>query len=177
MDILLIIEIALLVLLVVTAIAAIETTNLLTSTIMLCIFSLTMAALYIIMGAPDVAMTEAAVGAGASTLILLAALLLIGEKETAPKAIHKWMGAAIVTPIFLLLCYATFYMPSYGSVDTPAHQHVAKYYIEKTGTEIGIPNIVTAVLASYRGFDTLGETTVILTAGLAVWLLLKKDKA
>ncbi len=175
MDIVLLIEMTLLVLLVVTAIAAIETTNLLTSTIMLCIFSLTMATVYVLMGAPDVAMTEAAVGAGASTLILLAALLLIGEKETAPT--HRWLGALIVAPVFALLCYAAMQMPIYGSVDTPAHQHVAKYYIERTGAEIGIPNIVTAVLASYRGFDTLGETTVILTAGLAVWLLLKKDKA
>lgn len=176
MDIILFIEIALLLLLVVTAIAAIETTNLLTSTIMLCIFSLTMAALYVLMGAPDVAITEAAVGAGASTMILLAALLLIGEKENAPSAASKWIGAAIVTPFFLLLCYAATSMPPYGSVDTPAHQHVAKYYIERTGSEIGIPNIVTAILASYRGFDTLGETTVVLTAGLAVWLLLKRDK-
>ena len=35
-----------------------------------------------------------------------------------------------------------------------------------------MPNLVTAVLASYRGFDTLGEVTVVLTAGIGVLLLL-----
>lgn len=175
MDIVLLLEAGLLFLLIVTAIAAIETSNLLTSTIMLCIFSLMMSALYIIMGAPDVAMTEAAVGAGATTLILLASLLIIGEKEKAPA--RRWLGVLIVTPLFLVFSYVVMFMPPYGSIDTPAHQHVAKYYIERTGIEIGIENIVTAILGSYRGFDTLGEVTVILTAGLAVWLLLKKEKA
>ena len=42
----------------------------------------------------------------------------------------------------------------------------------QTTAEIGIPNIVTAVLASYRGFDTLGETAVIFTAGVGVMALL-----
>jgi multicomponent Na+:H+ antiporter subunit B len=50
---------------------------------------------------------------------------------------------------------------------------VAPYYIEKTPEEIGVPNVITAVLASYRGFDTLGETTVIFTAGLSVIMLLR----
>lgn len=174
MDYLLLIQITLLVLLVVTAIAVVEVTNTLTSVIMLCVFSLLMAALYVIMGAPDVAMTEATIGAGASTLILLAALLLLGEKEK--PAERPWLALFIVVPVFLLLCYALVDMPNYGAVNAPAHQHVAKYYIEKTNTEIGIPNIVTAVLASYRGFDTLGEITVILTAGLAVFLLIGKEK-
>lgn len=174
MDYMLLIELTLLVLLVVTAVAAINCSNLLTSVIMLCIFSLIMAATYVLMGAPDVAMTEAAVGAGASTIILLAALLLLGEKESAP--VRPWLSLLVVIPVLLLLCYAALDMPPYGAFDTPAHQHVAKYYIEKTSIEIAIPNMVSAILASYRGFDTLGETTVILTAGLAVLLLIGRDK-
>ena len=174
MDYILLIQLVLLLLLVVTAVAVVEVTSTLTSVIMLCIFSLLMAALYIIMGAPDVAMTEAVIGAGASTLILLAALLLLGEKEKAAE--RPWLALFVVVPVFLLLCYALVDMPPYGEVNTPAHQHVAKYYIEKANTEIAIPNIVTAVLASYRGFDTLGEITVILTAGLAVFLLIGRDK-
>ena len=54
----------------------------------------------------------------------------------------------------------------------PVHRHVAPRYIEESPKEIGIPNMVTAVLASYRGYDTLGETTVIFTAGIAVLALL-----
>ena len=72
-------------------------------------------------------------------------------------------------------------MPLYGIADAPIHQHVAPRYILDSPTEIGIPNMVTSVLASYRGYDTLGEVTVIFTAGIAVLTLLgrsslKKDK-
>jgi len=45
---------------------------------------------------------------------------------------------------------------------------------EKCEEEIGVPNMVTAGLADYRGYDTLGETTVIFTAGIAVILLLRR---
>ena len=70
------------------------------------------------------------------------------------------------------LIYATFDMPPYGDPGAPIHHHVAPHYIEHTDDEIGVPNLVTAVLASYRGYDTWGETTVIFTAGVAVILLL-----
>ena len=52
------------------------------------------------------------------------------------------------------------------------HQHVADRYINESPDEIGIPNVVTSVLASYRGYDTLGETAVIFTAGVGVLALL-----
>ncbi len=63
-------------------------------------------------------------------------------------------------------------MPRFGDGSAPVHGHVAPRYIEQSGQEVGIPNIVTSVLASYRGFDTLGEVAVIFTAGIAVLLLL-----
>jgi multicomponent Na+:H+ antiporter subunit B len=65
-------------------------------------------------------------------------------------------------------------MPRYGDPEAPIHRHVAPRYIEESPKEIGVPNLVTAVLASYRGYDTLGETTVIFTAGVAVLLLLRR---
>lgn len=166
------IDIALLSLLLITAVAAVVTRSLLTSTIVLSVFSLLMAVLYAVMGAPDVAMTEAAVGAGISTLLLLAAVLLTGEKESATPVRMKWLALAAVLPTLALLFYATLDMPPYGSAEAPAHKYVAPYYIEKVKTDIGIPNQVTAILASYRGYDTLGETVVVMTAGLSVLLLL-----
>ena len=174
MDYSLLIGGTLLLLLVAISLAAILSRNLLTGIIAFSVFSLLMALLYTLMGAPDVAMTEAAVGAGASTLILLAALHLLGEEEEKPR--HQWLALLAMLPIFALLLYTLKDMPAYGNADTPSYLHVAQYYITQTKVDIGIPNIVTAVLASYRGYDTLGETTVILTAGLAVWLLLGVDK-
>lgn len=175
MELILLIEGVMLTLLAVMALYAALTRSLLSSVLFLCVFSLIMAVAYLWMGAPDVAMTEAAVGAGASTLILLAGLKLLGEEDKAHD--RPWLALLVVVPFFALLCLTLPEMPAYASAATPAHQHVAAYYIEKTQHEIAIPNIVTAILASYRGFDTLGEVTVILTAGLAVFLLLGRTKS
>jgi multicomponent Na+:H+ antiporter subunit B len=71
-----------------------------------------------------------------------------------------------------MLVYGALDMPDYGDPDAPIHHHVADYYLEQSGREIGIPNVVTSVLASYRGYDTYGETTVVLTAAVGAILLL-----
>ena len=71
-----------------------------------------------------------------------------------------------------MLVFGTSDIPRFGDPQAPVHQHVAPRYIEDSPSEIGIPNMVTSVLASYRGYDTLGETTVIFTAGVAVMALL-----
>ena len=68
--------------------------------------------------------------------------------------------------------WGTIDLPAYGDPEAPIHHHVAPRYIEDSPTEIGIPNMVASILASYRGFDTLGEVTVVFTAGLGVLLLL-----
>ena len=67
-------------------------------------------------------------------------------------------------------------MPAYGDPDAPIHHYLAPDYIEGAETEFGLPNIVTAILASYRGFDTLGETAVIFTAALGVMALLASSR-
>ena len=63
-------------------------------------------------------------------------------------------------------------MPHLGDPEAPVHRHVAPRYILESPLETGIPNLVTSVLASYRGYDTLGEVAVIFTAGIAVLVLL-----
>ena len=70
------------------------------------------------------------------------------------------------------LVYGTLDMPRWGDPSAPVHGHVAPRYIEASPDEIGIPNMVTSVLASYRGYDTLGEVTVIFTAGVGVLILI-----
>jgi multicomponent Na+:H+ antiporter subunit B len=73
-----------------------------------------------------------------------------------------------------LLAYGTLGLPEFGSPDSVIHKHVAPRYLKEGPTETGVPNIVTAVLASYRGFDTLGEVGVIFTAGIGVIVLLRR---
>lgn len=74
-----------------------------------------------------------------------------------------------------LLIYGQTDMPDWGDPNSPPSMHVSPRYIEKAPEETGTPNMVTAVLADYRGFDTLGEATVIFTAGVACLLLLRQD--
>jgi multicomponent Na+:H+ antiporter subunit B len=73
-----------------------------------------------------------------------------------------------------LLIYGTVDMPRWGDPGSPASLHVSPRYIEKTLEETAVPNMVTSVLADYRGYDTLGETTVIFTAGIACLLLMRR---
>ncbi len=74
-----------------------------------------------------------------------------------------------------LIIYVTGALPPHGSADSPANEYLSPYYIEQSEEEIGVPNIVTAVLADYRAYDTLGETAVIFTAGIALLLVLMRE--
>ena len=75
-----------------------------------------------------------------------------------------------------VLIYGTMDLPRFGDPFAPAHRHVIPRYLEESGEEIGVPNVVTSVLASYRGYDTLGEVTVIFTAGVGVMLLIGRHR-
>lgn len=135
------------------------------------IYSLLSASAFLVMHAADVAFTEAAVGAGISSLLMLATLALTDRAERPPQR-PRWISLALVVLTGAALVWGTLDLPDFGDPQAPAHVHVAPRYLEQSPQEIGIPNVVTSVLASYRGFDTLGEVTVIFTAGLGVFLLL-----
>lgn len=162
----------------VTALAFVAIRNLFAVVMLSGIFSLTAAVLYVVMDAVDVAFTEAAVGAGIATVLGLVTLSLVGTSEEAPlKRPSLTLGGFMITLLTgVVLINATFDMPNYGDPEAPLHQHVAPRYIEASGREIGVPNIVTSVLASYRGYDTLGETVVIFTAACGVLALLGRRR-
>jgi multicomponent Na+:H+ antiporter subunit B len=137
------------------------------------LYSFLMATVLVVLDAVDVAMTEAAVGAGISTVLLLGTLYLTHSEEAAPT--HRPVLPLLVASITGgLLVYGTLGLPEFGEAQSPIHRHVAPRYLERALQETGVPNVVTAVLASYRGYDTLGETTVIFTAGVGVMLLLRR---
>lgn len=161
----------LLTLLVITALGIVRAQNLFTAVMLTGIFSLLMAANFFILDAADVALTEAAVGAGISTVLLLGALALTPAQEQPTKA-GRWLALGVVTLTTLVVVYATFEKPRLGDPLAPVHQHVAPWYLEETPKLIDIPNVVTAVLGSYRAYDTLGEVIVVLTAGIGVLFLL-----
>ena len=71
------------------------------------------------------------------------------------------------------LIYGSLDMPKWGDPHSPASTHVSPYYLHHSIEHTATPNVVTSALADYRGYDTLGETTVVFTAGMACLLLLK----
>lgn len=169
------IVIVLLVFMVISAFWLVRLRNLFAVVMLSGVYSLFAAALYIVMDAVDVAFTEAAVGAGVSTVLMLGTLALTTKMEK----VHKKPPLSALLLVLAtggLLVYGTLDMPRYGDVNAPIHQHVANRYIEKSGAEVGPLNIVTSILASYRGYDTLGETVVVFTAAIGVLAILGRVK-
>ena len=165
------VDVSLLALLATTAFALLKLRNLFAVVMLAGIYSLLSAALFVVMDAVDVAFTEAAVGAGISTVLFLGTLALVGHEEKRPE--HRpWLPLVVVLVTGAALVYGTLDMPPYGDPGNPIHHHVAPRYLYESPEEVEVPNVVSAVLASYRGYDTMGETTVVFTAVVGVLLLL-----
>ena len=86
----------------------------------------------------------------------------------------KWLTLAFLISFVGLFGYVSADLPDRGDPHAPANEHLAAEFIKLTAEEVEIPNIVSAILADFRGYDTLGETIVIFTAGLAVLLALQR---
>ena len=174
-----VVDLALLALLAVTALAVLHVRNLVAVVMLMGIYSFLSAALFVVLDAVDVAFTEAAVGAGVSTILALGTLALVGTRQER-HAKSPLIPLVIVLVTGGMLVYGTYDLPRWGQPDNPIHQHVAPEYLDDhvplaggdgEALEVHIPNIVTTVLASYRGYDTLGETTVVFAAMVGVLLL------
>lgn len=157
--------------LVVTALAVVRMRSLFAIVMLAGVFSLLSALLFVTLDAVDVAFTEAAVGAGISTVLMLGTLALTSRFER-PSSHSPVLPLFVVLVTGAVLIYGTLDMPNFGSADAPAQTHVSPDYIQRSPHEIGVPNIVTGILASYRGYDTLGETAVVFTAGIGVLALI-----
>ena len=165
------INIALFSMLAVTALSVVRTRSLFAIVALSGVFSLLSALLFITWDAVDVAFTEAAVGAGISTMLMLGTLALTSRAEkTSQRSNLIPLIAVVVTGAAMI--YGTLDMPTFGSPDTPVQTHVGPDYLKRIPEDIHVPNAVTAILASYRGYDTLGETAVVFAAGIGVLMLI-----
>lgn len=194
-------DMALLGLILLTAIGAVEVRNLYSAIMLSSIYSLLMACFWMTNDAWDVAFTEAAVGAGISTILLIGTLVLTGSIETVRRAV-SWPALLVCAAAATMLVYGTLDMPRYGDPKAPAHVHplyegyvkqnVPKHPGGRSAADVAaweaahadhshgedffhghVPNQVTSVIVSYRAFDTMFETAVILTAGMSLILLLR----
>jgi len=158
-----------------TVLAIVLQRNLFSVVVLGGVYSFLMATVLVALDAVDVAMTEASVGAGISTVLLLGAIYLCGAEEAKP--LHRpWLPLAVAVVIVAALVYGTLGLPAFSDPQAAIHVHVVPRYLNQALQETGVPNVVTAVLASYRGYDTLGETTVVFTAGIGVIALLRRTR-
>lgn len=149
--------------------------NLFAVIVLASLYSFLMATVLVALDAVDVAMTEASVGAGVSTVLLLGALYLCKSEEAKP--VHKpWLPLAVSVTCAGLLVYGSLGLPAFSDPQAPIHTHVVPRYLKQGPQETGVPNVVTAVLASYRSYDTLGETVVVFTAGAGIVALLRRRR-
>lgn len=147
--------------------------NLFSAVVLTGVYSFLMATVLVALDAVDVAMTEASVGAGIATVLFVGALFLCGGEEAKPMQ-RPWLSLAVSLVIVGMLVYGTLGLPAFSDPQAPFHTHVIPRYLQEALNETGVPNVVTAVLASYRGYDTLGEVVVVFTAGIGVIALLRR---
>lgn len=173
----LVVSLPLLLLLILTAAGAIFVKDLIGSVFILGSYSFFLALLWAWEGAPDVAFTEAVVGAGLSTVFFLLALFSTTSRETRIRSYRtSWMILGGLTALGLLMVYGAQDLSRVGDPTSPPNVHISPVYLERSLEDTHTPNVVTSVLMDYRGLDTLIEATVIFTAGMAASLILGRHK-
>lgn len=163
------------VLLIATAVLALAARDLITSVALLSVYSLITSLLFAGLLAVDVALVEAALGAGLTGLLFILAILATTRHaaERAPKR-SRIAVLSVVAAFLGVMLYASVDLPNRGDPESPAHQGIATYFLANSKAETNTPNVVTSLLADYRSGDTLGETFVILTAALAATVVLAR---
>ncbi|MEF8779980.1 MAG: DUF4040 domain-containing protein [Haloferacaceae archaeon] len=172
------VEATLLLFVLATAVATALFRDVLASIVVFAAYSLGMAILYTFYRAPDVALTEAAIGAGVTTLLLLltiAKTARVTHREQF-EPIH-WPAALAVGGLAVVLLGTLGSFPEIGDPGAPvwSNAEVTGYYIANTYADLHVENTVMAVLAAYRGFDTFGEAVVVFAAVLATMIVLRRE--
>jgi multicomponent Na+:H+ antiporter subunit B len=161
-------------LLAIAAIAVIWARDLFAVVALLAVYSGLLAALFAVLGSPDVAFMEAVVGTSLSTVFLLGLMWWIDPEEATRYPLPRRV-VALVPSLALggVLLYGVNALPAFGDPQAPATQHVSPEYAARSVSDMATPNVVSAVLADYRSLDTLIESAVVVTAVLAVLLILR----
>ncbi len=175
-----VLEAALLAFVLVSALVTVFLRDTLAAVVSFAAYSLGLALLWVTMQAPDVALTEAAIGAGVTTVLFLLTLTKT-VRPPSEKSMFKpvnWPAAAVVAVFAGALLSTLPAIPAIGDPAAPAwaNPEVTQFYLGNAYDQTGVENVVTAVLAAYRGFDTLGEAVVVFAAGAAVLVVLREEQ-
>jgi multicomponent Na+:H+ antiporter subunit B len=173
-------EVALLVFVLVSALVTVFLRDTLAAIVSFAAYSLGLALLWVTLQAPDVALTEAAIGAGVTTVLFLLTLTKTvrpSPDESTFKSVN-WPAMSVVVVFAGALLWTVPAIPAIGDPTAPAwaYSEVTQFYLANAPKQTGVENVVTAVLAAYRGFDTLGEAVVVFAAGAAVLVVLGEER-
>lgn len=171
---------------IITAIATALLRDTLAAIIVFAAYSLGMALFYTLLLAPDVGLTEAAIGAGVTTILLLVTI----KKTTRPSdervfANVNWPAATVSIGLAAVMLYFTvgaIPVENFLGEPTPVTgegvfgDRVTAHYLAETYDQTSVTNAVTAVLAAYRSFDTFGEAVVVFTAGISILVILRRER-
>jgi multicomponent Na+:H+ antiporter subunit B len=170
--------VSLLTFVVAVAVLAALVRDVLATVVVFAAYSLGLALLWLLFRAPDVALTEAAVGAGVTTALFLVVIVrTVRPAEDRPLVDLRTVDpAAVVVSLAVVagLLLTVPHLPPVGAAETPALGSVSSYYLADAA-ERGVDNAVTAVLVVYRGFDTFGEVAVVFTAAVAAVAVLGRE--
>jgi multicomponent Na+:H+ antiporter subunit B len=171
-----VVDLALIAFVLSTAVVTAALRDVLGSIIAFSAYSLGIAVVWVFLRAPDVGLTEAAVGAGVMTVLFL---LTIAKtvRPTGDRTLERvdLKGLVVAVALVAVLSTTLVSLPPVGSADSAvATDDVTNYYLENAYSETEVKNAVTAVLAAYRGFDTLGEAVVVYAAGISLLLVLRR---
>jgi multicomponent Na+:H+ antiporter subunit B len=159
--------------LIVTAVLALSTKDLLAAVALLATYSLFAALLFAGVNAVDVALVEAALGAGLTGILFIAAIMATTRRSNPRLEVRRrYVVTPLIVAVLALLLYASTGLPDRGDPDAPAQQGISVEYLTRSLEDSNTPNVVTSLLADYRSMDTLGETLVIVTASLSAALVL-----
>jgi multicomponent Na+:H+ antiporter subunit B len=170
--------VALLVFVVAVAALTAVVRDVLTAVVVFAAYSLGLAILWVVFRAPDVGLTEAAVGAGVTTSLFILTISRTvrptSDRVVVRRRSIKPLSVVVTAGVVVGLLLTVPALPAVGAQDTPAFGPVTEYYLTDAG-ERGIDNAVTAVLVVYRGFDTFGEVVVVFAAAVAALAVLGRE--
>lgn len=164
-------------LLVATAVLTAALRNVLSATVVFAAYSFAMAILWVVLQAPDVGLTEAAVGAGVTSSLFLVAILDTARQPELLRTVEsiRLRSVLVAVAVFGALGATLPALPAAGDGGAAPFRRVAPFYLEQAVPDFGVANVVTAVLVGYRGFDTFGEVVVVFAAAVAVLVVFRTE--
>lgn len=134
-------------------------------------FSVSCAVLYFFLNSPDVSMTEVAIGVFLNSAFYLMTIRICKIESFDRSSLIKCFWTMLLFLALFLVVYFNFgHIGTFGNI---MQEGSSTFYLLSSYKDYKIPNVITVILASFRGFDTMGETIIILTSGIGIHLILK----